>query len=207
MKKNCKILFVSGIAVLVAVLCLMGSLVFAGRIKTASAHTASAAQIVVPSVSGGEENSSVGVAQPYAQNELIVCNESKTFSGSGWLILDTGYANNPSLAFTLPYYDKSTQELSQMGYNRLSINFYFEFQEAGYEGKQLVRVADSSGSELRSKKCDVDDSYHTDSITFDIELGRVQYRKGILVQFDAEGNGRDDWYVKKYSMRIMYYKG
>ncbi len=205
MKKSCK-WFVSGFAMFVAVVCLMVSLIMFDRVGAIFAQKASAEQIVVPN-NGTAENAEINVPQPHAQNELVVVDKQEIFPGQGWLVLDTGYATNPSLAFILPYYTKSTQELEDTGYTKCYISFYFEFQEAGYEGNQYVRILDSSGNVLKTEKYLVDETLHVSTISFEVSLSKLAYKNAILVQFNADGYGRDDWYVKQYHMVIKYYKG
>ena len=205
MKKSCK-WFVSGFAMFVAVVCLMVSLIMFDRVGAIFAQKASAEQIVVPN-NGTAENAEINVPQPHAQNELVVVDKQEIFSGQGWLVLDTGYATNPSLAFTLPYYTKSTQELSDMGYTKCYISFYFGYQEAGYEGDQYVQILDSSGKVLVSQKYLTDETYQRFTLTVNKPLSELEHKGGIIVQFNAGGYGRDDWYLKEFHMKISYYYG
>lgn len=94
-----------------------------------------------------------------------------------------------------------------MGYTKCYISFYFEFQEAGYEGNQYVRILDSSGNVLKTEKYLLDETLHTDTVDVEVALDKLLYKNAILVQFNADGYGKDDWYVKQYHMKIKYYKG
>lgn len=205
MKKSCK-WFVSGFAVFFAALFLMGATMLFSRLSPAFVKTSAAEQIVI-SPDEASAAPDADVAQPNALGEWVFCNESRRFSGNGLLILDTGYASNPSLAFTLPYYYKSFAEMKGLNYTRLSVNFNFEFQEAGYDGDQYVRIVDSSGKVLAQEKYLLDPSLHKKSITFDLSLEDILYRGGIVVQFNADGYGKDDWNVKYFEMEMAYYKG